>query len=150
MTHKPDVGTCRCGKTRIEISAPPFMTAACHCVGCRKMSSSAFSLTAMVAAEHFRVVEGEPVKGGAKGPELDHYFCADCMTWMFTRVVGMDQFVNVRPTMFDTERWSVPFIETMTRARLPWATTPAKHSYAEFPTFDDFPALMAEFADERL
>ena len=88
-------GSCRCGGTRIELSAAPFMTSACHCTGCQKMSASAFSLTAMVPAEAFRVTAGEPVKGGIQGPRLDHYFCPDCKSWMFTRIDGMD-FVNVR------------------------------------------------------
>ena len=86
----PYVGHCRCGALRIEISAPPVLTAACHCRGCQRMSASAFSLTAMVPAKAFRVVEGEPVKGGMHGPTLDHYFCANCKSWVFTRIVGFD------------------------------------------------------------
>ncbi len=89
---------------------------------------------------------GRPVKGGAKGPQLDHYFCPDCMTWMFTRIVGIDRFVNVRPTLFEDPRWSLPFIETMTQAKLPWVTTPARHSFEAFPDEDSFPAQMSAFA----
>jgi hypothetical protein len=40
------LGGCRCGRTTIEISKPPLMASACHCSGCQKMTSSAFSLTA--------------------------------------------------------------------------------------------------------
>lgn len=125
------------------------MTAACHCRGCQKMSSGAFSLTAMIPAGAFRVVGGEPVRGGIRGPQLDHRFCPDCMTWMFTRIAGMDHLVNVRPTMFDIAEWTVPFVETMTAEKLPWATTPARRSYKAFPPEEDFPALLSEFAAER-
>jgi len=142
----PLVGTCRCERTRIELSAPPFMTAACHCRGCQRMSASAFSLTAMVLAQNFRVLEGEPVKGGIKGPQLDHFFCPDCKTWMFTRIVGMDDIVNVRPTIFDDPAWCVPFIETMTAEKHAWASTPAVHSFEGFPPREAFPRLMQEFA----
>ncbi|WP_116133556.1 GFA family protein [Tropicimonas sp. IMCC34043] len=145
----PQTGTCRCGATRIEVSEPPFMTAACHCTGCQKMSSSAFSLTAMVPAHSLRVVQGDPVKGGLRGPQLDHYFCPECLTWMFTRITGMEDFVNIRPTMFDVPSWCDPFIETMTAEKLPWATTPARHSFEHFPGMADFPALMEAFAAER-
>jgi hypothetical protein len=100
------------------------------------------------AVRGFRVTAGEPVRGGIKGPELEHYFCPHCMTWVFTRIVGMNDFVNVRPTMFDDPRWSRPFIETMTSAKLPWAETPAKHSYEGFPPVEDYGRLMAEFATE--
>ena len=60
--HETHTGSCRCGQTRMEVTAPALITMACHCDGCRKMTASAFSLSAMVPAEAFSVVEGEPVK----------------------------------------------------------------------------------------
>ena len=144
----PLVGTCRCGRTEFEVSAQPLVTCACHCRGCQHMSSSAYSLTAIFAAESFRVRKGEPVKGGLQGPQLDHYFCSFCKTWMFTRVTGMDEIVNVRPTLLDDPRWSEPFIETMTSAKLPWVQIPARHSFAEFPSLEDLQGLMDDFAHQ--
>ena len=145
----PHTGTCRCGQTQVEGSAPPVMTSACHCRGCQRMSASAFSLSAMVPTAAFRVTKGTPVKGGAQGPQLDHYFCPECKTWMFTRIVGMDDLVNLRPSLFDVVEWLRPFIETMTAEKLPWATTPARHSYAGFPPVEDFQKLIEAFAAER-
>jgi hypothetical protein len=142
-------GTCRCSSTEIEVSQPPIMTAACHCTGCQKMSSSAFSLTATFAASAFRVLRGTPVKGGMPGTEIDHFFCPDCKTWMFTRldrIEGAAGFVNVRPTMFPMSEWSTPFIETMTDEKLAWAATPARHSFARFPSMEQFAALFQDFA----
>ncbi|SNS29019.1 GFA family protein [Tropicimonas sediminicola] len=145
----PMQGRCRCGYLTIEITAPPLMTAACHCKGCQRMSGSAYSLTAMIPAQGFRVVAGEPVRGGIRGPQLDHYCCPECMSWVFTRITGGDAFVNVRPTMFDDANWAEPFIETMTSERLPWATTTARHSYKAFPPEAEFADLMAAFAASR-
>ncbi len=144
-TKLPLKGACRCGQTQIEISIAPIMTAACHCTGCQSMSSSAYSLTAMIPAEGFRVTAGTPVIGGMRGPQLHHYFCPNCMTWMFTRIDGMD-FVNVRPTMFDDRSWFTPFIETVTKEKLPWAQTPAKYKFEGFPPPEDYGRLMEEFA----
>lgn len=109
------------------------------------MSSSAFSLTAIVSADGFEVVQGNPVIGGLGNPEQQHYFCPACLTWIFTRIPehGM---VNVRPTMFDDLSWFEPFIETWTKTRLPWVQTTAKHSFVEFPPMDRFADLMAEYA----
>ena len=138
-------GSCRCGKVTLTVSQPPFMTSACHCTGCRKMSASAFSLTAMFPAEAL-TVDGDTVKGGIAGTPLDHRFCPDCLTWMFTRIEGRD-FVNIRPTMFDTAPdWSCPFMETMTAEKLAWARTGAARSFAGFPEPDDMPGLLAAFA----
>lgn len=52
------------------------------------MSASAYSLTAMIPTKAFRVINGELERGGIKGPELEHFFCADCKTWVFTRIIG--------------------------------------------------------------
>lgn len=142
----PLLGTCRCGSVGIELAAAPVMTSACHCRGCQRMSASAYSLTVRVPAEAFRVVSGETVRGGIKGAQLDHRFCPDCMTWMFTRIARTDAFVNVRPTMFDDQRWSRPFIETMTVEKLPWVQTAARYSYEGFPPLEDYERLTAEFA----
>jgi hypothetical protein len=65
---------------------------------------------------------------------------------MFTRIVGMGEFVNVRPTMFDDPKWTRPFIETMTAEKLPWAETPARHSYPGYPPVEHYQRLMEEFA----
>ncbi|WP_428688474.1 GFA family protein [Roseibium sp.] len=151
MGHRsfPVEGACRCGNTRFEISSAPLITSACHCRGCQRMSSSAYSLTAIMPAPAFKVVAGNPVKGGAQGPDANHYFCPDCKTWMFTRIPGFDQIVNVRSTLLDDLSWTEPYMETMTSEKLPWARTPAKRSYEKFPEMDEFQGLMADFAKEE-
>ncbi len=70
------------------------------------------------------------------------------MSWVFTRPHGVDQFVNVRPTMFDEVSWFVPFIESYTSEKLPWATTPARHSFEKFPAMKDYAGLVAEYAKQ--
>nr|MDF0368476.1 GFA family protein [Nodosilinea sp. TSF1-S3] len=118
---------------------------ACHCTGCQQMTASAFSLSTLYPSSGFKVTQGEPVIGGLHGATR-HYFCAHCMSWLFTRPEGMDDFVNVRSTMLENAQSYRPFIETYTDEKLPWATTPAVHSFAKFPQPEDFPALLAEFA----
>lgn len=147
LSDLPATGSCRCGALRIEVSAAPLMTAACHCRGCQKMSASAFSLTAMLPAQGFRVVSGTPVPGGIKGPVCSHFHCAECLSWVFTRITGMDDFVNLRPVMLDRPSWCEPFIETVCAEKLPWVSTPARHRFEGFPPEDTYMALMTEFAD---
>jgi hypothetical protein len=142
----PQEGGCRCGQVRLKISAQPFLTMACHCTGCQKMSSSAYSLSAAIPAEGFEVIAGEPVIGGLHGVDR-HYFCPHCMTWMFTRPQGMDWFVNLRPTMLDDTSGVSPFIETFTSEKLAFAETGAVHSYETFPPMEAFDGLMQEFAE---
>jgi hypothetical protein len=60
----------------------------------------------------------------------------------------MDEFVNVRVTMMDDAQSLSPFIETYTDEKLPWATTLAVHSFSKFPSPENFPALLSEFASK--
>lgn len=140
-------GGCRCGRIRFRIAAPPLLTMACHCTGCQRMTGSAFSLSVAVPSDGFTVTQGEPVIGGLHGP-IRHYFCAYCMSWLFTRPDGMDWFVNVRATMLDDASWFTPFIETYTSEKLPWATTPAVHRFETFPAIEDYATLTAEYAKQ--
>jgi hypothetical protein len=140
-------GGCRCGRVRLRVNAPPLITMACHCAGCQKMTGSAFSLSAAIPDAGFSVVEGEPAIGGLHGPSR-HYFCGYCMSWLFTRPEGMDGFVNLRATMLDDPSWFAPFIETMTSQKLPWATTPAVHSFERWPPLEAFPGLIKGYAEQ--
>ena len=149
MTHQNILrdGGCRCGQVRFRISAPPILTAACHCKGCQRMTGSAFSLSGAIPSQGFSITLGEPVIGGLHGAAR-HYFCAHCMSWLFTRAEAMDWFVNIRPTMLDDPNRFEPFIETWTREKLPWATTPAIRSFEEFPAAEDYAGLMQAYAKQ--
>ena len=147
MTDADDLreGGCRCGQVRFRVGARPLITMACHCTGCQRMTASAFSLSALHQAGEFEVTKGEPVIGGLHGAAR-HFFCPHCLSWLFTRPEGTDDFVNVRATLMDDARGFRPFIETFTSEMLPWARTPAVHSFEKFPPMEDYPKLLAAFA----
>jgi hypothetical protein len=112
------------------------------------MTGSAFSLSTLYPSSGFTVTQGEPVIGGLHGATR-HFFCAYCMSWLFTRPDGMQEFVNVRASMMDDIKSYSPFIETCTDEKMLWATTSAIHSFSRFPSQKDFPYLLAEFAKQR-
>jgi len=99
-SHK---GHCRCGKVELTITRSPIMTAACHCTGCQRMTSSAFSMGALVPADAFAVTRGEPEIGGLHG-DSNHYHCGHCKSWLFSRPTGFDTIVIVKTVMFDDLR----------------------------------------------
>ena len=144
-TARPIEGGCRCGQVRFRVTAPPLLTMACHCTGCQRMTGSAFSLSAAYPSVAFEVTAGEPVVGGLRG-EVKHYFCPHCMSWMFTRPPQADWIVNVRATLLDDATGFTPFMETFTSEKLAWATTPAEHSFAEFPELSDYQRLIEGYA----
>lgn len=141
----PAEGGCRCGALRFRVTAQPIASAACHCRGCQKMSGSAFSTTLMVPLGGFEVTQGDPVVGGMKAPELQHMHCPDCLSWVFTRLPGME-FLNLRAVMLDDASGFVPFLETCTSEKLPWAETAARHTFEHFPPREAYGSLLAEYA----
>lgn len=141
-------GSCRCGATTFELRAAPLLTSACHCRGCQRMTAAPYSLTALVPADAFALTAGEPVIGGLKDPSQQHHFCPECLSWLYTQVAGAP-FVNVRAVLLDGPRFTVPYIETMTRERLAWVRTPAQHSFAGFPAQEELEALVAGYAAWR-
>lgn len=146
--HLPLTGSCRCGRVELWVDAPPLLTAACHCTGCQRMTSSAFSLGAAFPAGALVTSGDEPVIGGLHGATR-HYFCRHCMSWLFTRPDQMPDIVMVRTTMFDDQRGLEPFMETMTREKLAWATTSAQRSFETWPPPEALHSLLDEFAEAR-
>ena len=144
-----NTGECRCGRVRFEVSSKPLITMACHCTGCQRMSGSAFSLSSLYSNAGFKVTSGEPVIGGLHSTTR-HFFCAYCMSWLFTRPEGVEDFVNVRATMMADASKFTPFIETCTDEKLKWVTLPAVHRFSQFPKREQFPALVADFAQQSI
>ncbi len=143
----PWKGGCRCGQVRFSVGAPPLLAAACHCTGCQRMTASAYSLSVAIPSEGFAVTQGEPVIGGLHGAS-QHYFCPRCMSWLFTRPESLDWLVNLRATMLDDAGWFSPFVEMWTSEKLPWAMTPAVHSFAALPAPEDFEGLIKAYGEE--
>ena len=112
------------------------------------MTSSAFSLSSLFPSASFVITLGEPVIGGLHGGTR-HYFCDHCMSWLFTRPEGMDEFINVRSTLLEDSHHYKPFIETYLDEGLPWAVTGAVHSFNKFPPQEMFPLLLKEFAEQK-
>jgi hypothetical protein len=143
----PWTAGCRCDRIRMQITAPPIVTMACHCRGCQRMTASAFSLSILVPATGFEVTAGEPVIGGLHGATR-HFHCDHCKSWLFTRPDGMDAFVNVRATMLDEAGWYAPYVETATTEGLPWAKTGAVHSFPNIPGPEVWGPIVEAFARE--
>src|SRR5690606_31424744 len=104
------------------------------------------SLTALVPVDGLEVTQGETIIGGLHAPDLEHHFCAHCMTWLFTKPAGMP-FVNVRPTMLDDTSWFRPYMATYASTKLPFAETGALRSFATFPGRGEIEGLVKGYAE---
>ena len=143
--HGLSEGECRCGAVRFRLEGAPLLTFACHCTGCQRMTGGAYSLSSLYPSTALAIISGEPVLGGLRGATR-HFFCPDCMSWLFTRPEGLDDYVNVRSTMLDDARLHRPFAEAWTSEALPGVQTSAMHSFAAEPPEESVADLLAAFA----
>ena len=142
----PWSASCLCGRVKMRVTAPPLISAACHCTGCQKLTSGPYSLSLMLPESGFEVLEGETVLGGEHRPESRHHYCAHCKSWLFTTGDLMPGMVNFRPTMLEDASWVVPFVDMMVAEKLPGVVTGAARSYPGWPPPEDYGALMEAFA----
>lgn len=113
------------------------------------MTASAFSLSFAVQSDRLEITRGKEVvvRGGEQeNDDQQHRHCSFCKSWLFTEVPPNLGFVNVRTTMLDDPSGLEPFIETQTAEKLPWATTPAVHSFERFPPMDEYVSLVQAYA----
>ena len=150
IPNLPIEGGCRCGRVRLRLSEAPWSEAACHCIGCQKMTGSAFSTTIIMPSSGFALIAGDTVMGGMHGEEVHHHHCDWCKSWVFTKPAADMGFVNVRATMLDDATWFAPWMETQTAEKLPWAQTGAAVSFERFPGMDEYEGLIARYRAERL
>jgi hypothetical protein len=143
----PWEGGCRCGEVRIRVTAPPLLSSACHCMGCQRMSASAYALTLSLHLDGFEVIKGEPVLGGMRA-EPKHYHCPACKSWVFTKPSDLPWLVNLQPTMLDDHAWVRPFVEIYRGEGFAWADTGAKHSFQGAPDAETYRAIAAQYAKE--
>ena len=141
--------SCLCGQVKMRVTAPPAIAMACHCTGCQKLTSGAYSLTLMLPAAGFEV-KGETQIGGLHRDDSVHHYCPNCLSWLYTTSPNLTAmgFLNFRPTMLEDASWVVPFVESQTAEKLPGAVTGAKHSFERWPARQDYGRLMQEYAQE--
>lgn len=138
---------CLCGRVRMTITAPPIVSMACHCRGCQKLTSGAYSLSLMLPADALHV-EGDTEIGGEHRPDQRHHFCPHCKNWLYTAGIAGGQFVNFRPTMLEDASWIVPYVDSYVSEKLPGVISGAKHAFEQFPPPEKYPELMAGYARE--
>lgn len=141
----PLEGGCICDRVRFQITHAPLISFACHCRGCQKLTSSAFSLAVMVPLDHFAVTNGETVIGALRKPDGAYRFCDWCKCWITSEPTAANGIINVRSTLIDESNAFEPFIEMWVKEKVLWASTPAKYSFDEKPALSEFPALIAEY-----
>ncbi|TPH17314.1 GFA family protein [Litorilituus lipolyticus] len=76
----PIEGACQCGQLTYKLFEPPKLVLACHCTECQKLSSSPFSVTAVIdsSAIEFEGILKEWSRSSDSGNRNNAKFCPTC------------------------------------------------------------------------
>ena len=135
-------GGCQCGACRYEVAGPPLFGYVCHCLECRRQSSSAFATSIIVATEALTTTGPVAtwVRDNENGPPLEASFCPQCGVRLFHPSGPREPIARLRVGTLDDASWFRPAAEFFTKRRLDWVDVGETIECVESP--DDRGALL--------
>ncbi|MBV1932396.1 MAG: GFA family protein [Porticoccaceae bacterium] len=122
----PIEGSCQCGQISYQLLEPPLMVAACHCKECQKLSTSAFSITAVVKTES--VVFGGELKEWRRvadsGNKNYAKFCPSCGNRMYHFDPDNPETIKLKPSNLADTSWLEPSVHVWVSQKQAWYQVP--------------------------
>lgn len=122
----PIEGSCQCGQINYQLLEPPLMVAACHCKQCQKLSTSAFSITAVVKTES--VVFGGELKEWRRvadsGNKNYAKFCPNCGNRMYHFDPDKPETIKLKPSNLADTSWLEPSVHVWVSQKQAWYQVP--------------------------
>lgn len=122
----PINGSCQCGLITYELLEPPLRVIACHCRECQKLSTSAFSLTAMVKAESIRF--NGPLKHWERMADSGNVnsaeFCPECGNRIFHYNPAQPEIIKLKPSNLADTRIIQPTLHVWVSEKQDWFEIP--------------------------
>ena len=125
MTY-PIAGSCQCGGVKYKLLEAPLFIAACHCRECQKLSTSAFSITAMVNASSVEF-EGEMQdwsRPAASGNVSAAKFCPTCGNRIYHFNPNEPDKLKLKPTNLSDTSIIKPTIHIWVSEKQDWYQIP--------------------------
>lgn len=120
-------GGCLCGSVRYMVDGPVGPAAYCHCTDCRRVTGSAFNVSARVALAGFRIASGalgKFTKRADSGDELTRHFCRDCGSPIYTSSARHADAVYLKAGSLDDPSLIKPVKQNWTASAVDWAVIP--------------------------
>ena len=123
----PISGACQCGGVTYELLGPPLMVVACHCRECQKLSTSAFSITAMVSAEsvRFRGLMKDWSRVADSGNVSAAKFCPTCGNRIYHYDPNEPDKLKLKPSNLSDTRLIQPTAHVWVSEKQDWFQLPA-------------------------
>ncbi|GIK95968.1 MAG: hypothetical protein BroJett029_01770 [Alphaproteobacteria bacterium] len=135
---KPGSGGCQCGAVRYDVTGPPLETYVCHCLECRKQSSSAFGISVIVRSADVRLLQGELrrwSRAADSGRTVDCFFCPRCGSRVWHGDKDRGGTVSIKGGSLDLVVDLRHAVHIWTSRKLPGVLVPA--DVRQFPTEPD-------------
>jgi hypothetical protein len=122
----PVKGSCQCGGVRYVLREPPLAVAACHCRQCQKLSTSAFSITAMVnaGAVEFQGEMREWSRVADSGNTTTARFCPTCGNHIYHYSPNHPDKIMLKPSTLADTGMITPTIHVWVREKQDWYVIP--------------------------
>jgi len=135
-------GGCACGAVRYRLASAPLFVHCCHCLDCQRQTGSAFVINALIEADRFALLTGEPVPSPVPTDSgRPHHIlrCPTCHSALWSEYGGRPQIRFVRAGTLDDPSALEPDVHIYTRSKLPWVALP--ESVPRFEAYYDALAL---------
>lgn len=122
----PISGSCQCGGVTYKLLAAPKMVVACHCKECQKVSTSAFSITAMVDVTDLDI-QGE-LKDWSRVAESGNTaaakFCPTCGNRIYHYDPANPSAIKLKPSNLSDTRIIQPTVHAWVSEKQDWYQIP--------------------------
>ncbi len=125
MTY-PINGSCQCGGVTYQLLAEPKMVLACHCKECQKLSTSAFSLTAVVDVSEveFQGEMAEWRRVADSGNVSAARFCPTCGNRIYHFNPEAPEKIKLKPANLEDTSIIKPTAHIWVSQKQDWYTIP--------------------------
>ncbi|SDR95460.1 Uncharacterized conserved protein [Halopseudomonas sabulinigri] len=122
----PLSGACQCGSVTYQLLAPPQAVIACHCRECQKLSTSAFSLTALVPASDLRF--SGPLQHWSRVADSGNTnaaaFCGTCGNRIYHVNPEQPELIKLKPSNLSDTRVIQPTKHVWVSEKQDWFALP--------------------------
>jgi hypothetical protein len=122
-------GSCFCGAIKYRLESAPMFVNCCHCTECRRQTSSAFAINAVIETARIALLPGstQPVPvtvPSESGRPHDIYRCPVCQSALWSDYGRRPALRFVRVATLDDPSALPPQAHIFTRSKLRWVHLP--------------------------
>lgn len=123
----PITGACQCNSVTYQLLAPPQAVIACHCKECQKLSTSAFSITALVRAQDliFKGPLAQWSRIAESGNTNAAAFCGTCGNRIYHLNPAQPEIIKLKPSNLSDTRVIQPTKHVWVSEKQEWFLIPA-------------------------